>query len=79
MVTDPATTPFDQKSQVLFGLSVAAVYGLLVSMHVVFSLFFALTTVSGIRGVAVYVSGLSWAAYPARVPARATGALRKTA
>jgi len=79
MVTDPATTPFDRKSQVLFGLSVAAVYGLLVSLHVVFGLFFALTTVSGIRGVAVYVSGLSRAAYPARVPAQAAAALRKTA
>jgi enediyne biosynthesis protein E5 len=79
MVTDPATTPLDAKSQVLFGLSVAAVYGLLVSVHVVFGLFFALTAVSGIRGVAVYVSGLSRAAYPARVPAQAAAALRKTA
>jgi hypothetical protein len=79
MVTDPATTPFDAKAQILFGLSVAAVYGFLVSMHVVFGLFFALTTVSGIRGIAVYVSGVSRASYPARVPAQAAAALRKTA
>src|SRR5579872_2149272 len=35
MVTDPATTPFEKNNQVLFGLSVAAVYGLLVYLHVV--------------------------------------------
>jgi hypothetical protein len=79
MVTDPATTPFDKKSQVLFGLSVAAVYGVLVSMHVVFGLFFALTTVSGLRALAQYVGSRSRIAYPARVPARAAAAMRKTA
>jgi Na+-translocating ferredoxin:NAD+ oxidoreductase RnfD subunit len=79
MVTDPATTPFDQKSQILFGLSVAAVYGVLVSVHVVFGLFFALTTVSGLRGLAQYVGSYSRAVYPARVPARAPAVLRKTA
>jgi enediyne biosynthesis protein E5 len=80
MVTDPATTPFDKKSQVLFGLSVAVVYGLLVCVHVVFGLFFALTAVSALRGVAQYVGSLSRSAYPKAVPARAAGvALRKTA
>jgi hypothetical protein len=79
MVTDPATTPFDKKSQFFFGLSVAAVYGLLVCMHVVFGLFFALTTVSGLRGLAIYVGSLSRAVYPARVPAHAAAAMHKTA
>jgi len=79
MVTDPATTPFDKKSQFFFGLSVAAVYGLLVCMHVVFGLFFALTAVSGLRGLAIYVGGLSRAVYPARIPAHAAAAIRKTA
>lgn len=80
MVTDPATTPFDKKSQVLFGLSVAVVYGLLVCMHVVFGLFFALTAVSGLRGLAQYVGSRSRSAYPTTVPARAAGvAMRKTA
>jgi hypothetical protein len=80
MVTDPATTPFDKKSQVLFGLSVAVVYGLLVCMHVVFGLFFALTAVSGLRGLAQYLGSRSRSAYPTTVPARAAGvALRKTA
>jgi len=79
MVTDPATTPFDKKSQILFGLSVAAVYGVLVCMHIAFGFFFALTTVSGLVGLAQYVGSLSWAAYPARVPAQAVAAMRKTA
>jgi hypothetical protein len=81
MVTDPATTPFDNKSQMLFGLSVAAAYGLLVSVHVVFGMFFGLTAVSGLRGLAQYVGSRSRSAYPTPVPARAAAgvALRKTA
>jgi Na+-translocating ferredoxin:NAD+ oxidoreductase RnfD subunit len=80
MVTDPATTPFDKKSQVVFGLSVAAAYGVLVCLHVAFGLFFALTAVSGLRGLAQYVGSRSRSAYPARVPAPAgAAALRETA
>src|ERR1044072_7106130 len=43
MVTDPATTPTGRSDQIAFGLSVAAVYGMLMMIHVVFGLFFALT------------------------------------
>ena len=39
MVTDPATTPSGRREQIVFGLSVAAVYGLLMVSHVVFGLF----------------------------------------
>jgi Na+-translocating ferredoxin:NAD+ oxidoreductase RnfD subunit len=52
MLTDPATTPDTTRGQVLFGTAVAVVYGLLVSMHIVFSLFFALSIVSASRAVA---------------------------
>ncbi len=55
MITDPATTPFKMRSQVTFGLAVAAVYGLLVVLHVVFGLFFALTLVSAVRGLTLYI------------------------
>lgn len=51
MVTDPATTPEGTAAQIVFGASVAAVYGLLVSVHIVFGLFFALSIVSAARGV----------------------------
>jgi enediyne biosynthesis protein E5 len=50
MVTDPATTPEGRWDQIAFGLSVAAVYGLLMVTHIVFGLFFALTIVCAVRG-----------------------------
>jgi enediyne biosynthesis protein E5 len=54
MVTDPATTPFKTRGQIAFGAGVAAVYGLLLVVHVVFGLFFALTIVCTIRATALY-------------------------
>ncbi len=54
MVTDPATTPAMPRAQLVFGASVALVYGLLVSLHVVFGFFFALATVSLVRGATLY-------------------------
>lgn len=59
MVTDPATTPTGKRAQVVFGLGVAAAYGLLMVAHVVFGLFFALTLVCTVRGAGLYV--LAWA------------------
>ena len=73
MVTDPGTTPSAPRTQALFGLCVALCYGVLVTMHVVFGLFFGLTVVCALRGI-----GLHAGAYAARrahervaVPARA--------
>ena len=54
MVTDPATTPGRLRDQIIFGLSVAGVYGLLMVTHVVFGLFFALTIVCTMRGLGMY-------------------------
>lgn len=51
MVTDPATTPGSRRGQIAFGAAVGVTYGLLVSLHVVYGLFFALTAVSAGRGV----------------------------
>lgn len=58
MITDPGTTPFEPKAQVLFGVVVAAVYGLLMTLHIVFGLFFALTIVCTVRGLRAYVRAL---------------------
>jgi Na+-translocating ferredoxin:NAD+ oxidoreductase RnfD subunit len=58
MVTDPATTPGGRREQIVFGFSVAGVYGLLMVAHVVFGLFFALTIVCAVRGVGIYVAHL---------------------
>jgi hypothetical protein len=54
MVTDPATTPSSARGQVVFGLSVAAVYAALMVSHVVFGLFFALTIVCVARGLGLW-------------------------
>jgi hypothetical protein len=67
MVTDPATTPDNPRAQVAFGAAVAVTYGVLVWLHVVYGLFFALTIVCTARGLGLWVK--SWAASPALVPA----------
>jgi Na+-translocating ferredoxin:NAD+ oxidoreductase RnfD subunit len=54
MVTDPATTPEGRVGQVVFGASVAATYGFLMTAHIVFGLFFALTIVSTVRGLVIW-------------------------
>jgi Na+-translocating ferredoxin:NAD+ oxidoreductase RnfD subunit len=59
MVTDPATTPAGRREQIAFGLSVAAVYGLLMVTHIVFGLFFALTIVCAVRGAWMFAT--QWA------------------
>ncbi len=51
MATDPGTTPSAVRSQFVFGASIAAVYGVLMALHVVFGLFFALLVVCMLRGV----------------------------
>jgi len=60
MIPDPATTPLKPSRQVLFGLSVAAFYGVLFVGHVVFGLFIALTMTSVIRGLGLLTAHL-WA------------------
>ncbi|MFI7000242.1 enediyne biosynthesis protein [Nocardia sp. NPDC050175] len=56
MITDPGTTPFGAKAQFMFGGSAAAVYGVLMVFGVVYTLFFAVTIVCAIRGIAAWVA-----------------------
>jgi hypothetical protein len=56
MVTDPATTPLRRGPQIFFGASVAALYGVLVSVHVVFGFFFALSIVCVARGLMILIT-----------------------
>ncbi|MDR8413080.1 enediyne biosynthesis protein UnbU [Nonomuraea sp. 3-1Str] len=51
MITDPGTTPTRPRNQVVFGVTTAAVYSLLVHLHIVYGLFFALVIVCAARGV----------------------------
>jgi hypothetical protein len=59
MVTDPATTPVAARAQMAFGAAVAAAYGLLMALHVVFGLFFGLSLVCAGRGALLYLRGLA--------------------
>jgi len=59
MVTDPATTPVSARGQVAFGAAVALSYGVLMSLHIVFGLFFALTFVCTVRGLQMYLRALA--------------------
>ena len=54
MIPDPATTPVRPMRQVLFGLAVAAVYGVLLVEHMVYGLFIALAVVCAMRAVGLY-------------------------
>jgi hypothetical protein len=71
MVTDPATTPTTVRGQIAFGAAVAAAYGTLMALHVVFGLFFGLTLVCMGRGALLYVRSL--AAQRAEARAREKG------
>ncbi|NYD52510.1 Na+-translocating ferredoxin:NAD+ oxidoreductase RnfD subunit [Actinomadura luteofluorescens] len=55
MITDPGTTPVRPRNQVVFGASTALVYALLVHLHVVYGLFFALVIVCVLRGAALAI------------------------
>jgi enediyne biosynthesis protein E5 len=68
MVTDPATTPERPWAQFNFGAAVAASYGLLMAAHVVFGLFFALSTVCALRGLGLCVLAARRALQRARGP-----------
>lgn len=56
MIPDPATTPLAPRRQIVFGLAVAAVYGVLFIEHVVFGLFIALFVVCAFRGIGLYLA-----------------------
>ncbi|WP_433394202.1 enediyne biosynthesis protein [Micromonospora sp. KLBMP9576] len=55
MITDPGTTPSKGWHQFAFGSAVAAVYGILIALNVVYTLFFAVTIVCLFRGVMWWV------------------------
>jgi enediyne biosynthesis protein E5 len=51
MITDPGTTPSKFRNQFMFGSAVAFVYGVLMLINVVYTLFFATVVVCGLRGI----------------------------
>jgi hypothetical protein len=69
MITDPGTTPVRPRNQVVFGLTAAAGYGVLVQSHVVFGLFFALFATCVLRGIVLVVQAIRARRAPVVVPA----------
>jgi hypothetical protein len=63
MITDPATSPSKTASQIVFAVAVAAGYALLMELHIVFGMFYALTIVTATRGVWMWLTRLpEWSA-----------------
>lgn len=60
MISDPSTTPFKRNNQITFGFSVAALYGVMMSLHLVFGLFLALFTVCTTRGLFFWLKSLDF-------------------
>ena len=54
MITDPMTSPESKKSQIIFGLSLAATYGLLLAMHIANQIFLCVVLVTGFRGILLW-------------------------
>ena len=65
-------------SQIAFGASVAVVYGLLVSLHIVFGLFFALAIVTAARGTAMHMAAWRAAAGLGRTELRVAAGPERT-
>jgi hypothetical protein len=64
MIPDPATTPLARVPQMVFGFSVAIVFGILLVNQVVYTLFYALVLVSLARGILLY-GQWAWTRYAA--------------
>lgn len=56
MITDPATSPAKPAHQTVFAVAVAAAYGVLMELHIVFGLFYALTAVTLARGAGMFLA-----------------------
>jgi hypothetical protein len=58
MITDPGTTPMKPRPQFIFGATVAVVYGVLMLMNIVYTLFFATVIVCAGRGLGWWAAHL---------------------
>jgi hypothetical protein len=55
MITDPQTSPASVRGQIIFGLALGAVYGVLIALHAVYTIFVSLFVVCAIRGAILYL------------------------
>ncbi|MDQ1152392.1 hypothetical protein QE382_004376 [Sphingobacterium zeae] len=63
MISDPGTTPFKVKNQIIFGMAVAILYGITVELHIVYNLFFSLFAVCICRGIYFWMIDLKKKSY----------------
>jgi hypothetical protein len=54
MVTDPATSPSSTRGQIAFGLSLGAIYGVLLALHEPFTLIVSLMVLCVLRGMVMW-------------------------
>ncbi|MCB9764689.1 MAG: RnfABCDGE type electron transport complex subunit D [Alphaproteobacteria bacterium] len=58
MITDPMTSPHDKRNQIIFGGAIGLAYGLVLQLHIQFSIFYAVTLITAIRGVILWIESL---------------------
>jgi enediyne biosynthesis protein E5 len=56
MITDPMTSPSGKSGQIVFGISLATVYSLLMAMHIANQIFLAVLIVTASRGLIMYLA-----------------------
>src|SRR5699024_6017837 len=56
MITDPGTTPMSTRGQIAFGLTAAAIYGILISAQIAYAIFFALVATCVLRGAQMWIT-----------------------
>jgi hypothetical protein len=74
MITDPQTSPSRPRSQMVFGLSIAVAYELLLAMQVQYTMFYAVGAVCAIRGSIIALQNVGVLAHldqPAPLPRQA--------
>lgn len=72
MISDPGTTPSKSRAQFMFGGSVAMVYGVLMVMNIVYTLFFATAIVCAARGMGWWAVHLYQKRKASSAPVQAT-------
>jgi Na+-translocating ferredoxin:NAD+ oxidoreductase RnfD subunit len=73
MITDPMTSPSSLRGQIVFGMSLATAYAVLMVNHVIFTLFYAVFFVTGLRGAVLFVESVLASRRAAVAPSLATG------
>jgi hypothetical protein len=58
MITDPQTSPWRLRSQILFGSGIAFAYFVLLSLHIQYMMFYSVTAICATRGLGIFALNL---------------------